>query len=1017
MEGRDSPAVLEKFPVAVSHAEDGKDFFSPLLKHISSDTAQGAAKNKGLSSSKTDNNNNLLPSSNVVCLTTATNIHSLGLEDGEIPESSAIKGNPKKNGELGEGSGEGSGSSEGFWLEANLLAEKFDSGHRSAICVDPVISFGGFFSGPPSSDDRSLFPEILAEAPSSKSVPALDLVVPNVAQPLLVAPEALVGDVAPPGASGTSPLLANIFGEPSRAKTPVGNPPEAPTFADLLSKGPTRESKIGTVDLSGSLPTAVFSLEECAEVSAIYKFALIGKFSFGKPDNFAIANFLFGAGFGKCKVQFLNFKHVLISTQNEDFYAKLWLKRELNVKGFPMRLFKWDPFFNFRQEPSLVPIWVKIFALPLQWFDERALQTIGSLMGTYLKADTLTINKSRLEFARICVEIDLKNNPPEAVGVSCGSVLNEYTVEYEKLPKFCVHCHHVGHDVDECYIKNPLLKPKTFTNKFQNTDNNLRKDKDKEEWIQVGKNKKMADQTVQVIERIPNPPPPVVANVCVENADYLSGDEIIVVDNRFSTLENMEEENVDPSSVPRVSNSARIGNISGGEKLSRKTSGKKRIDKNTEEVNRNSGKRKGSLEPEIHTSFFPFNCSPPPFVLNACNKAPICANSANKISLSGDDRGSSAPKTHSGNPVEQPINPYEHILSSSEDEMEHMEEKVDHGKSISEPSLNSPKSNKGKSGSVGDGPENEFTDLNRKIIIALPKNSGEKPFFLSVVYGKNNKIERRTLWEELTAVSQNHTPWMVGGDFNIVLYPQEKKGDNPPILSEMEEFRDAILECNLMDGGYVGSPFTWYSNAIWQRLDRIFFSSTWINKFQNCSVKHIPRHTSDHNSLLCTFSQEPFKRKSSFPEKEVVEAEQNFDTDPNISNKIKLNKANAELTLALSIEETFWKQKANVKWVMEGERNNKFFHDLIQDSAISHFSNLFANEPTDLDLFNHDILFDSIGDSVNDTLCARPSLDEVKNVVFGMDGDSVAGPDGFNAKFFQHCWDIIHLDVFEAERL
>ncbi|KAL6510626.1 hypothetical protein OROHE_021243 [Orobanche hederae] len=87
-------------------------------------------------------------------------------------------------------------------------------------------------------------------------------------------------------------------------------------------------------------------------------------------------------------------------------------------------------------------------------------------------------------------------------------------------------------------------------------------------------------------------------------------------------------------------------------------------------------------------------------------------------------------------------------------------------------------------------------------------------FLLSVVYGKNNKIERRILWSDLVSVSQNITPWMVGGNFNIVLYPHEKKGDNPPILSEMEEFRDAILECNLMDGGYVGSTFTWYSNFI-----------------------------------------------------------------------------------------------------------------------------------------------------------------------------------------------------------
>ena len=42
-----------------------------------------------------------------------------------------------------------------------------------------------------------------------------------------------------------------------------------------------------------------------------------------------------------------------------------------------------------------------------------------------------------------------------------------------------------------------------------------------------------------------------------------------------------------------------------------------------------------------------------------------------------------------------------------------------------------------------------------------------------------------------------------------------------------------------------------------------------------------------------------------------------------------------------------------------------------------------------------------------------PMEDEIKNVVFSMSADSSAGPDGFNGKFFQTCWDIIKYDVCE----
>lgn len=43
-----------------------------------------------------------------------------------------------------------------------------------------------------------------------------------------------------------------------------------------------------------------------------------------------------------------------------------------------------------------------------------------------------------------------------------------------------------------------------------------------------------------------------------------------------------------------------------------------------------------------------------------------------------------------------------------------------------------------------------------------------------------------------------------------------------------------------------------------------------------------------------------------------------------------------------------------------------------------------------------------------------PTMDELKNIVFSMDPNSVAGPDGMNGKFFQTCWDVIKEDLFKV---
>ncbi|KAL6582737.1 hypothetical protein OROMI_004815 [Orobanche minor] len=374
-------------------------------------------------------------------------------------------------------------------------------------------------------------------------------------------------------------------------------------------------------------------------------------------------------------------------------------------------------------------------------------------------------------------------------------------------------------------------------------------------------------------------------------------------------------------------------------------------------------------------------------------------------------------------------------------------------------------------------------------------------FFLTVVYGRNTKIQRRDLWDDLLSVSQNQVPWMVGGggDFNIILQPEEKKGGAGPIQSDMEEFSDCLLNCNLSDVGFTGTPFTWYRDGVWQRLDRILVSPEWYSSFPSLSIRHLPKYQSDHNSLLCQFDQNIAIRKTSFrfqnmwvkhhlflptvqeswgihsfsrgmfklskkllrlkytlkewnthhfgnifnkidqAQYAVEVVEKDFDYDPSTSNRSYLNKMNANLTLTLSMEEDFWKQKANMKWMLEGERNSKFFHNLVKKkrqifflhcirdngclitnpedihvSAVNYFSNCFADKMPILDEIDPNLVPKIITHEQNNMLCFIPTIDEIRSCIFDMEGDSVAGPDGFGIKFFQICWDIISSDVFDA---
>ncbi|GER43892.1 hypothetical protein STAS_20766, partial [Striga asiatica] len=131
-----------------------------------------------------------------------------------------------------------------------------------------------------------------------------------------------------------------------------------------------------------------------------------------------------------------------------------------------------------------------------------------------------------------------------------------------------------------------------------------------------------------------------------------------------------------------------------------------------------------------------------------------------------------------------------------------------------------------------------------------------------------------------------------------------------------------------------------------------------------------------------------------------------------------MHRCHAEYQLRLLMEEEFWKQKAAVRWVAEGERNTRFFqgyvrqkraksyiHSIeangspltqeaqIRESAVAHFQTLFTSDRRSLVAPNASF-FPTIPPSVDLIgLCELLSREEVRDAVFGIDPNSVSGPD------------------------
>lgn len=147
--------------------------------------------------------------------------------------------------------------------------------------------------------------------------------------------------------------------------------------------------------------------------------------------------------------------------------------------------------------------------------------------------------------------------------------------------------------------------------------------------------------------------------------------------------------------------------------------------------------------------------------------------------------------------------------------------------------------------------------------------------------------------------------------------------------------------------------------------------------------------------------------------------------------------AQIELEQALNCQEEFWREKSRLNWHYFGDRNTEFFHkttkyrhvakkmsmlmkgDIILDNAVA-IENHALKFYTDLFALENTCVANNLVESVihslvtmedNAMLTNLPSMDEVKNAVFSMNGASAPAPDGFGGFFFQKYWDIIATDV------
>lgn len=85
---------------------------------------------------------------------------------------------------------------------------------------------------------------------------------------------------------------------------------------------------------------------------------------------------------------------------------------------------KWSIDFSYGQlNLHKLPLWLKLWNIPLSYYHREGISYVASGVGRPLYMDKATARCSRLDYAKVCVEVDASKEIPERIKMRIGADL------------------------------------------------------------------------------------------------------------------------------------------------------------------------------------------------------------------------------------------------------------------------------------------------------------------------------------------------------------------------------------------------------------------------------------------------------------------------------------------------------------------------------------------------------------------------------------------------------------------
>nr|XP_016506210.1 PREDICTED: uncharacterized protein LOC107824002 [Nicotiana tabacum] len=129
---------------------------------------------------------------------------------------------------------------------------------------------------------------------------------------------------------------------------------------------------------------------------------------------------------------------------------------------------------------------------------------------------------------------------------------------------------------------------------------------------------------------------------------------------------------------------------------------------------------------------------------------------------------------------------------------------------------------------------------------------------VTAIYGYNTIEQIKQLWSGLKSIAAGITkPWLLCGDFNAVLYTNDRLMGNPITYTEVQDFADCVTTLTLNELAWTGDYYTWSNKQsgaerIDNRIDRAFGNYEWMMQWGYVITEYGLLYISEHTPMLIT---------------------------------------------------------------------------------------------------------------------------------------------------------------------